>query len=222
MSRKAGLVAAAGSGTRMGLGPKAFVELGGATLLELAVANVRAVVDEVVVAVPAALLGEARALLGASVALVSGGDSRQATVRAMLAEAAGDVVLVHDAARPFLPREVGERVLAAAVETGAASACLRVTDTVVNIVDGRALARDELLRVQTPQAFARDLLERAHAVAAADGVEATDDAALVRRLGVDVAWVEGSPLLHKLTTVEDLELGLALLHVWRSRGGGGA
>ncbi|MCC6310739.1 MAG: 2-C-methyl-D-erythritol 4-phosphate cytidylyltransferase [Trueperaceae bacterium] len=220
--RTTGLVAAAGGGTRMGLGPKAFVRLGDATLLELAVANVRAVVDDVVVAVPLPLLAEAGRLLGPSVRLVPGGASRQATVRAMLAESDADVVLVHDAARPFLPRAVGERVLAAARAAGAASACLRVTDTVVDVADGRALPRDELRRVQTPQAFARELLARAHAAAVADGVEATDDAALVTRLGVAVAWVEGSQLLHKLTTPEDLELGLALLDLWRSRRGGQA
>lgn len=218
-TRTVGLVAAAGGGTRMGLGPKAFVRLGDATLLELAVANVRAVVDDVVVAVPLTLLEEARRLLGPSARLVPGGASRQATVRAMLGEVDADVVLVHDAARPFLPRAVGERVLAAASAAGAASACLRVTDTVVDVANGRALPRDELRRVQTPQAFARELLARAHAAAFADGVEATDDAALVTRLGVAVAWVEGSQLLHKLTTAEDLELGLALLDLWRSRGG---
>ncbi len=218
-SRTVGLVAAAGGGTRMGLGPKAFVRLGDATLLELAVANVRAVVDDVVVAVPFALLEDARRLVGASARLVPGGASRQATVRAMLGVVDAELVLVHDAARPFLPRTVAERVLAAASAVGAASACLRVTDTVVDVANGRALSRDELRRVQTPQAFVRELLERAHAAAFADGVEATDDAALVTRLGAAVAWVEGSQLLHKLTTAEDLELGLALLDVWRSRGG---
>ncbi len=217
LPRTVGLVAAAGGGTRLGLGPKAFVRLGDVTLLELAVANVRAVVDDVVVAVPEAHLREAAALLGPSVRLMAGGASRQSTVRAMVGAVAAEVVLVHDAARPFLPRAVGERVLAAARTRGAASACLRVTDTVVDVADGRALPRDELRRVQTPQAFAHELLARAHAAALADGVEATDDAALVRRLGVDVAWVEGSQLLHKLTTPEDLELGLALLALWRSR-----
>ncbi|HRN18134.1 MAG TPA: 2-C-methyl-D-erythritol 4-phosphate cytidylyltransferase, partial [Trueperaceae bacterium] len=82
--------------------------------------------------------------------------------------------------------------------------------------DGTPLPREGLRVIQTPQGFARELLVRAHESAAAAGVEATDDAALVRRLGVGVELVEGSPLLHKLTTPDDLKLGLALLELWRA------
>lgn len=219
MTRVAALLPAAGAGTRLGLGPKAFVRLGSATLLELAVAAVRPLVDEVVVGVPQGKLEEAAALLGPGVVVIEGAASRQATVLALLRATTADVVLVHDAARPFLTSAVAGRVLAAAAGSGAASAALAVADTIVDARDGSVVPRDELRAVQTPQAFARELLLRAHEEALAAGVEATDDAALVRRLGVPVALVEGSPLLHKLTTPADLELGRALLELWRAGSG---
>ncbi|MFA5568953.1 MAG: 2-C-methyl-D-erythritol 4-phosphate cytidylyltransferase [Trueperaceae bacterium] len=216
MIRVAALVPAAGSGVRLGRGPKAFVRLGDATLLEHAVAALRGAVDEVVVAVPAGAAAQARELVGRDVRVIEGAESRQATVRLLVTATRAETVLVHDAARPFLPRAALERVLAAAQETGAATAALRVHDTIVYVADGTPLPREGLRVIQTPQGFARELLVRAHESAAAAGVEATDDAALVRRLGVGVELVEGSPLLHKLTTPDDLKLGLALLELWRA------
>lgn len=216
MTRVAALVAAAGAGLRLGRGPKAFVRLGDATLLEHAVAALKGAVDEVVVAVPAGAVPEARELVGKGARVIEGGESRQATVRLLVAATRADTVLVHDAARPFLPRATLERVLAAAQETGAATAALGVHDTIVYAADGTPLPREGLRAIQTPQGFTRELLRRAHETAVADGVEATDDAALVRRLGVRVQLVEGSSLLHKLTTPDDLKLGLALLELWRA------
>ncbi len=216
MTRVAALIAAAGAGTRLGYGPKAFVRLGDATLLEHAVWAVRGAVDEVVVAVPVGAAAEARELVGGDAMVIEGAGSRQATVRLLVLATRADVVLVHDAARPFLPRATLERVLAAVGETGAATAALAVHDTIVNASDGTPLPRDGLRAIQTPQGFLRDLLLRAHETALAEGVEATDDASLVRRLGVSVTLVEGSPLLHKLTTPDDLKLGLALLELWRA------
>lgn len=213
MSRVAALVAAAGSGVRLGLGPKAFVEVGGATLLELAGAALASAVDELVIAVPAEHVQRARSLVpGAQI--IAGGADRQSTVRAMLAASRSDVVLVHDVARPFLAPAVVSRVLAAVSEVGAASAAVAPADTVVEAEAGRPLVREALRLVQTPQGFARELLLTAHERAAAEGFAATDDAALVRRLGSEVALVEGSPLLIKLTVPADLALFEALHTVW--------
>lgn len=207
-TRTAALVAAAGSGTRLGRGPKALVELNGRTLLDLALSALTPQVDEVIVAVPPDLAGGWPERRG--VTFVAGGSTRQESVRAMLAVTNADHVLVHDVARPFLTPEVIGRVLAAARAHGAATAAMKVADTVIT-VSGTELDRSELRAVQTPQGFRRDLLMAAHESAAQAGVSGTDDAGLVRRLGHRVELVEGSPLLLKLTTSEDLLLAKALM-----------
>lgn len=209
------LIAAAGSGQRLGHGPKAFVTVGGRTLLEWSLRAWRGHADELVVAVAAADVDRARALAPDAL-VISGGASRQDSVMRMLQRATADDVLVHDVARPFLPLRVLEAVRLAARETGAATACLALADTLVDAETARVVPRERLRAVQTPQGFHRELLWEAHAKAASEGVSATDDAALVRRLGHAVALVEGSPLLHKVTVDEDLLVAEALLVAWRA------
>jgi 2-C-methyl-D-erythritol 4-phosphate cytidylyltransferase len=204
----AGLVAAAGSGQRLGQGPKAFVELAGRTLLEWAVGALAGHVDEIVVAVPAEhveLLERAMQ----SVRVVAGGATRQETVARMAAATSAGIVLVHDAARPFLDGATVRACLEAAREHRACTVAAAVADTILDIERGEVVDRRRLRAVQTPQCFERALLLEAHAAATADGVEATDDAALVRRLGRHVALVAGGPHLFKITTAIDLELARA-------------
>ncbi len=208
----AALIAAAGAGERLGLGPKALVKVGGTTLLELVLAAVRGRVDEVVVAVPAGSPGHWPEAGG--VRYVDGGATRQASVKAMLAATDAEQVVVHDVARPFLPAAVLGRVVAAVREHGAASAAMSIPDTVVT-ADGRELDRASLFAVQTPQGFERDLLVEAHEAAEADGFKGTDDAGLVRRIGRHVELVEGSALLMKLTRPGDLEVAEAMLALSR-------
>jgi 2-C-methyl-D-erythritol 4-phosphate cytidylyltransferase len=209
----AALLAAAGSGTRLGRGPKAFLELAGVTLLERAVASLSELVDEVVVAVPRAELDQAAALIPGA-RLVAGGESRQESVRILLEETDANLVLVHDVARPFLEPEVARRVLLAAGRAGAASTARPVADSLVTAAAGATVDRDGLRAVQTPQGFQRRLLLEAHRAARANGVEATDDAALVRALGRSVELVDGSPWLFKLTSPEDLAFAEALATAW--------
>lgn len=212
----AALLAAAGSGERLGRGPKAFLRLAGKTLLERALAAVEPLVGEVVVAVPGGELDRARSLVpGARV--IAGGSSRQETVYALSETTTADIVLVHDVARPFLERVVGERVLAAALRCGAASVARPVADSLVEGESGRTVDRDGLRAVQTPQAFGRDLLLEAHHSARIEGRPGTDDASLVRALGHAVELVPGSPWLFKLTTPEDLEFAEALARSWDER-----
>ncbi len=216
----AGLLAAAGQGLRLAAGPKAFVTVGDRTLLEWAVLALGDVVDEIVVAVAADDTARARALVP-GVRVIEGGDTRQATVARLVEATGAELVLVHDAARPFLPEAVARRVVAGARAGGAASAALRLADTIVEVDSGLTLERDRLRAIQTPQGFLRSVLREAHARARAEGYEATDDAALVRRLGREVELVEGSPLLHKITTPDDLRLAGAFEELWleqRSRG----
>jgi 2-C-methyl-D-erythritol 4-phosphate cytidylyltransferase len=144
------------------------------------------------------------------VTVVPGGATRQASVAAALAvvPAGFEIILVHDAARALAPADVYSR-LVAEVRAGrdAVVPGLPVTDTVKQVdAQGVVLAtpdRATLRAVQTPQAFRRTVLERAHATVAESG-PATDDAALVERLGVAVHVVEGDPRSFKVTTPEDL------------------
>ncbi len=212
------LVPAAGRGERLGLGiPKAFARVGSSTLLEHAVRRLReAGVEQVVVAVAADDVDRAETLLAGLADVVVGGADRVASVRAALQHAspAADVILVHDAARAFVPLSVVRAVIDA-VRSGQASVVpvLPVSDTLREVVDSpatggptvRLVDRDRFRTVQTPQGFAPDLLRHAYAQALADGVTATDDAGLVERLGVAVSLVPGHRAALKITTSADLE-----------------
>jgi 2-C-methyl-D-erythritol 4-phosphate cytidylyltransferase len=208
------IVAAAGSGSRLGADvPKALVPLAGRPLVHWAVEGLLAGgVTEVVVTVPAAHRAEFEAALPDGVAVVEGGATRTASVRAGLAavSARPGVVLVHDAARPLTPPDVVARVLAA-LHAGAPAVVpvLPVVDTTVLVDDDGAVAdalpRALLRRVQTPQGFDRATLERAYA-GLPDDAELTDDAAVVRRAGVPVTTVPGDERSAKVTVPHDLAL----------------
>ncbi|MGY1736492.1 2-C-methyl-D-erythritol 4-phosphate cytidylyltransferase [Geodermatophilus sp. SYSU D00684] len=209
-----GIVAAAGSGSRLGADrPKALVELAGRPLVCWAVDTLLAGgVDEVVVAVPAAEHDAFAAVLPGGVALVDGGATRTASVRAALAAAGSraDAVLVHDAARPLTPPDVVARVLdALAAGAPAVVPVLPVVDTTV-VVDAAGTVtatpdRATLRRVQTPQGFSRRVLDEAYAGLPA-GEELTDDAAVVRAVGVPVSTVAGDERAAKVTVPHDLHL----------------
>ena len=209
-----GIVAAAGSGLRLGADlPKALVPLSGRPLVCWAVDTLRAGgVAQVVVAVPAAEREAFAAVLGSGVILVDGGANRTASVRAALAAAdrGADAVLVHDAARPLTPPDVVARVLTALGEGAAAVVpVLPVVDTVVTVDDEGmltgAVPRTSLRRVQTPQGFDRGTLVAAYAALAHDE-ELTDDASVVRAAGVPVTTVAGDERAAKITVAHDLAM----------------
>ena len=144
-----------------------------------------------------------------------GGMERQDSVRACLeAIPPCGVVLVHDAARPFISREVIGRLVEAAVESGAAIAGVPVKDTIKKAAAGiiqETVDRGQLWMIQTPQAFTYDLiLEAAHA-AAQDGFMGTDEAMLVERLNLPVQIIESTYENVKMTTPDDLIYGKAIL-----------
>lgn len=216
----AAVLVAAGSGSRLGAEvPKAFVTLGGRTLLEHAVRRFLAHggVREVVVAVPdtqtksaAALVPEAR--------IVAGGRTRQESVARALAVLDTDVdtVLVHDVARAFVPAELIDRVLAGLQRSGVV-ACVPaqpVTDTIRTGDSatgelGELVDRSRLLAIQTPQGFLRSVLTEAHARATT--TDATDDAALVEGVGGRIVCVRGDQRAFKITVPIDLALAETLL-----------
>lgn len=230
-ARTAAIVPAAGRGERLGPGvPKALRTLAGQPILLHAVRALAAArsIDLVVVAAPEDGVDEVRALLAdiateADVVIVAGGETRQDSVaRALLALPADvDVVLVHDAARPLVPSDVVDRVCAS-VRSGhdAVIPVLGVVDTVKEVdatgVVVRTLDRSLLYAVQTPQGFTRVVLQSAHA--ASDGGDATDDAGLVERMGVQVHTVPGDEEAFKITRPLDLVLAEAVLTKRRAGG----
>ena len=224
------IIVAAGSGTRLGFDvPKAFVELHGRSLLwySLRTIGVVAAIEEAIIAVPPAMESQARAQvrqvrelgLEIPVKIAPGGAERQDSVRIALglSSVEAELVIVHDAARPFATPAMFAAALAAAERVGAAIAATPLADTIKRVGHGvgndRAIiatvARANLWQAQTPQAFRRDLLIRAHERAVLDRIDrivATDDADLVERLGATVAVVDGSTMNFKITTAADLRL----------------
>jgi 2-C-methyl-D-erythritol 4-phosphate cytidylyltransferase len=211
---------AAGQGTRLGGEvPKQYRNIAGIPMLLRALRPFTSHPDvlQVVVALPPeeavhppAWLAE---LTGEVLRLVPGGAERSASAALGLAalRPEAQIVLVHDAARPFVSREVIDAVIAAARDGVGAVPAVPVTDTLKESSAGgqrvtATVSRDRLWRAQTPQGFPRSLLERAHREASAAGVSGSDDAALVERLGVEVRLVPGSEQNLKVTTLADLEL----------------
>lgn len=216
------LVPAAGRGERLGGEPKQYRLLAGESLLlrTLRIFDEHSRVDAVVVAAPKQDAKELDGTLRSAGllklhAVVSGGASRQDSVGAALdaAPAGTDVVLVHDAVRPFLAADRIDAVLDAVASDGAAALALPVVDTLRRGNDGdfgATVPREGLFRMQTPQGFRIDWFSEAHTAARRDGYRETDDVALVQRLGHAVKIVAGSALNFKVTTPADWTLARAL------------
>lgn len=216
------IIAAAGAGHRLGGAvPKQLLDVGGRSMLQRSVdafaSHPR--IDDVIVALPAALI--ARVVedqapwmrLLPRLRIVPGGERRQDSVanafEALAAEA--DIVLVHDAARPFVSADLISRAIDAAAAHGAAIAAVQATDTVKRVARAaesdvivETLPRESIYLAQTPQAFRRDVLRDAIALGRA-GVDATDEAALAEKAGHPVRVIEGDPRNVKITTPRDLE-----------------
>jgi 2-C-methyl-D-erythritol 4-phosphate cytidylyltransferase/2-C-methyl-D-erythritol 2,4-cyclodiphosphate synthase len=205
------IIVAAGSGQRLGGGiPKQFRRLAGRPILAHAARRLSshpAIRDIHVVVGEGQDEAAAAALEGINVsALVRGGATRAESVQAGLARVGGDAVLVHDAARPFCPHDVIDRLVAALEFHEGAAPVLAVSDTLAKAADdlGETVDRSGLVRVQTPQAARTEALRRAYA--AWDSAEApTDETSVLRAAGMRVATVEGAAELDKITTAEDFE-----------------
>ena len=218
MTETVAVVPAAGSGERLGAGiAKAFVDLDGRSMLEMAVDGLigSGVIERVVVAVPADRVDEASSSLGTRAVVVAGGAQRTDSVRSALAAAGDpDFILVHDAARALTPADQIRRVVAALNDgMRAVIPVLPVVDTVKAVdANGVVLGTPEragLRAVQTPQGFETGLLRRAYDQTSSG--TATDDAALVENLGVPVHTVAGDVMAFKITTPLDLTLARAVL-----------
>ncbi len=213
--RVAAILAAGGSGLRAGVA-KQWLALGAETVLRRSARLLAScpAVDEIVAVVPPG--EEARGLaevdgLGCPARAVAGGAARADSVRnGLLAADGAAVVLVHDAARPFASAGLAGRVAEAAARDGAALAALAVTDTVKRAAGeapprvAETLDRRALWLAQTPQGFRRELLLRAYDAAGAAASDATDECALVERLGAPVTLVPGEPGNFKITGPDDV------------------
>ncbi len=232
------IIPAAGLGTRMagasrpqdvkGASPsKQFAELGGVPILIHTLRKFAAVeeVSEIYVAVRTAESARLEPQLEqegfrSRVRMAEGGDNRQQSVANALAElaarsrpAAEEVVLVHDAVRPFVDAEIIRSVIAAAAKHGAAIAGVPAVDTVKQVertaegaIVSSTVPRERVVMAQTPQGFRFAVLKKAFDEAQRDGFTGTDEASLVERSGQEVAVVMGSPRNIKITTPADLEL----------------
>jgi 2-C-methyl-D-erythritol 4-phosphate cytidylyltransferase len=217
--RVAAIIPAAGSGVRLGADiPKAFLELGGLSLLTRSALAMSTVADILIIAAPVDGLDEASAQLAqvdAEIHIVAGGEHRQESVANALRMVPEDVsiVLVHDAARPLVPIEVTQNVVAA-IRSGAKAAIpvLPLVDTIKRVNNNgiaiETVDRNQLRRVQTPQGFDRATLELAYRN---PEVVATDDAGLMDALGIPVVTVAGDERSLKITTMADVQHALSLL-----------
>ena len=224
--RTVAIVPAAGSGNRMGRGlSKQYLSLGGVPLLvhTLNVFEKCPLVDALLVVVPPPDVEAVRTEmlprwnLKKLAGVIPGGKERQDSVRAGIEtlDRDTDIVIVHDAVRPFITAKLIEDCIRAAAEEGAATVGVPVKDTVKEVgADGRVMRtcdRNLLWLTQTPQAFRRDIIENAHRAAVRDGYRGTDDTSLVERLGIAVRMIRGDYGNIKITTPEDLVIAEALL-----------
>ena len=227
MIRDVGVVIpAAGAGRRLGGVRKPFLELAGVPVLQRTLAPFldHPRVGWIVLALspedaaePPGWLRELAERSVPAVVFCAGGDERGDSVRAAMAllPAQAEAIAVHDAARPLVTAAVIDRVLDAAARGTGAVAAVPLADTVKQVDHDRRIVdtpdRSRLWRVQTPQAFPAAMLRDAYARAAEDGVQATDDAALVERYGGTVIVVDGAPENFKITTRFDVQMAEALL-----------
>jgi 2-C-methyl-D-erythritol 4-phosphate cytidylyltransferase len=237
MNRIAAILPAAGLGTRMGAEtPKQFLELDGAPIAILSLRRIASceLITDIILATRADNVAQLEQRAGQEklrqrVTVVRGGDSRQESVAQALQHVPDDteIVLVHDAVRPFVTREQIVRVIEEARKTRAAILGIPAMDTVkevkraslpedVALITG-TIPRERVVLAQTPQAFSTKLLKEAFARALADGVSASDEAGLVERLGHDVHVVLGSERNIKITKPTDMEL--ARFYLERERHG---
>ena len=226
MMRIAAILPAAGLGTRMGSGvPKQFLEIEGTPIVLLTLrrlAESRSISEFLISTRAEELDGFEQRLAGeklsAPVGIVKGGETRQQSVANALGRIAPEteLVLVHDAVRPFVTVEQVKRVIAEAAARGAAILGVPAIDTVKEVrrstlpedvaLISATIPREKIVLAQTPQVFQARLLKEAFARAEQDGVTASDEAALVERLGHDVYVVQGSERNIKITRPADMEL----------------
>jgi 2-C-methyl-D-erythritol 4-phosphate cytidylyltransferase len=225
--RVSAIVLAAGAGRRIGGDlAKAYLSIAGRAMVLRTLDRMFAAktVTQVILVVAAEDLARCTSLLSGDTALrdraiflQTGGATRQESARRGLEKVAADadIVIIHDAARPFVAPDSIDRCAERAAQAGAAVLGVPVRDTIKvvgsDLVVSSTPERGLLWEIQTPQAFQRDLIMAAHAQAERDGIEVTDDAMVVERLGKPVCVIEGNRNNFKITLPEDIWLAEAMV-----------
>lgn len=217
------VIAAAGSGTRMKSDiSKQFIMLGDKPVLAntLLAFDSATEIDEVVIVtresdIPAVTELVQEYEIQKVTAVISGGETRQKSVYLGLLRAAGDLVLVHDGARPFITPNQINSVAEALYENDAAALGIPVTDTLKS-ADGNkyitgTVDRSTLYSIQTPQGFKSDVIRRAHKTADENNLSVTDDCALCESLGIKIKIIDGSPANIKITSPDDLKIAAGMI-----------
>jgi 2-C-methyl-D-erythritol 4-phosphate cytidylyltransferase len=201
------IILGGGMGARMGGRPKALLQAGGQSLLERAVDQASDHATEVIVGLPDEILANGEHLVGDRAIVVRGGETRQETLGETLGLATGEIVVIHDVARPFATDRLWEAVIAGARLHGAAAPTVPVParDSLA-MRDGEWLGtpvdRDQIVSIQTPYAFRHALLRRAMNAEGRTGEE-TSTTTLVTRIGEGVFLVPGEPGNDKVTFEDD-------------------
>jgi 2-C-methyl-D-erythritol 4-phosphate cytidylyltransferase/2-C-methyl-D-erythritol 2,4-cyclodiphosphate synthase len=227
------ILAAGGRGTRLAAGvPKQLLMLGGRSILQRSFETMEAHerIDEILVALPAELVASPPDFLKSArkrIHIIDGGARRQDSVAnafARIDQRMTDLIVIHDAARPFATSQLFAKVIQAANDEGAAIAALRSSDTVKEgtvddggrIVVKRTMSRDSIYLAQTPQGFSYDILAQAIALGRSHA-EATDEASLAEQAGHVVQLIDGESTNIKITTEQDLHVAEALAGIRNSR-----
>lgn len=216
------IIPAAGKGKRMGgTTPKQYMDVDGEPMIAKTFkcfANLE-IIDEILIVTEKSQIENCRNILASNlsegqlnklVGLVPGGAERQESIYKALdflkKENHPDYLLIHDAARPYVTKEIIENTVEQTVKTGGAVVCVKPKDTIRTADE--TLERDKLMVVQTPQGFEFNLICQAHENAKKEGFQGTDDAGLYERLGRKLSFVEGSYENIKITTPEDLPMDI--------------
>ena len=210
------IVAAAGQGTRLGLGPKAFVKIGGMTLIEWVVSTLEPVVDRVIVAVPKGRVNEAQLLIGNKADVITGLSSRQSTIGLLLEHVNTKWVVIHDATRPFATENLIAETIAQVKQYKAVGTFIP-NKVPIGLVGHSGMITDSIsssdIKVsQSPQAYETDLLKTAYEIAQNKDIEEqTTWQLLLKAMGNKVFPISGEEFNIKITTPIDLKFAHWLL-----------
>lgn len=217
------IIAAAGSGTRMKSDiSKQFISVGGIPVIvrTLSAFDAADEIDEVIVVtksedIPTILDMTKKYNIKKVVSVICGGETRQASVRLGLEEIKGELVLIHDGARPFVTPEQINSVAMALYDTDAAALGTPVKDTLKEVTADGFISgthdRSSLYSIQTPQGFKSNTLRFAHKTAEINNISVTDDCALCENIGIKIKIIEGSSSNIKITTPDDLSLAEGII-----------
>ena len=208
------LVLAAGSGTRLGMGPKAFLRLGESTLLARVVDVLSGCVDRILVGVPKTHIKQALAEVGNQAEVYPGGDTRHATILTLFERTNEDVVLIHDVARPFISESLVRRVLGAAQYAGAATAIATLNTPMITIKNDaiqETFPRFASGIGQCPNVFHRNILQKALRFALDNNIKDLVPFELLIAQGIPVRAVPSGEYNIKITSMLDWEIATRVI-----------